>query len=102
MKEQTKNRVLQVLAWSFTCLATGVVLEFEGGGGTKECPVGTQLPVAYLVQLRADWAFLKQIHGIPQFNELAGVCLNLWVWMQSGGRRGLALKCFTKNKNKKV
>ena len=73
-KDKTKNRILQVLAWSFTCLATGVVLEFEGGGGTKECPVGTKLPVAYLVQLRADWAFLKQIYGIPQFNELAGIC----------------------------
>lgn len=73
-KEKTKTRVLQVLAWSFTCLAVGVVLDFEGGGGTKECPVGTQLPVAYLVQLRADWAFLKQMYGIPQFNEVAGIC----------------------------
>ena len=73
-KDKTKTRLLQVLAWSFTCLAAGVVLEFEGGGGTKECPVGTQLPIAYLVQLRADWAFLKQMYGIPQFNELAGIC----------------------------
>ena len=73
-KKTIKDRILQILAWSFTCLATGVVLEFEGGGGTKDCPLGTKLPVAFLIQLRADWAFLKQMYGLPQHNELAGIC----------------------------
>ena len=73
-KGTTINRILEVLAWSFKCLAFGKVIGFELDGNTKQCPVGTILPVCMLVQLRADWAFLKQVYGLPQHNEIAGMC----------------------------
>lgn len=73
-KDTTIRRVLEVLSWSFKCLALGKVIDFEGNGHTKNCPVGTVLPVCFIVQLRADWAFLKQVYGLPQFNEKRGIC----------------------------
>ena len=110
-KGSTKNRVLQVLAWSFTCLATGMVFEFEGGGGTKACPLVCPLPVAYLVQLRADWAFFERYMDCHNtMNWLVCViCVKLilatgemWVWMPSGGTSGWVLKCFTVTKRQEA
>jgi len=73
-KMKTIPRILEILAWSFKCLAVGEVYDFEGIGGTKAVPIGTKLPKALLTQLRADWACLKQVFGLPQQNENAGIC----------------------------
>ena len=80
MTAETWNVVLETIAWSFKILAHGRV--FEGPGFSDPlnkkalgfAPAGTLVPRSFLVQLRADWAFLKICYKLPQHNENIGIC----------------------------
>lgn len=80
MISATWNAVLNILGWSFKILAHGKVFKYEGFDdplnrhAIKLSPIGSAVPKTFLVQLRADWAFLKVCYKLPQHNENNGIC----------------------------
>lgn len=71
----TFQDISAVIAWSFRALITGVHPSFGPKGEPLEDKLllsvaGTQLGVkACLMQIRADWPFLKQLFGVPSWSN---------------------------------
>ena len=82
VKHATYNAIMEVLAWSLQKLAAGIFPEARhdgtafGPGETARKNLATHCqPVrALLVEMRADWAALKQVFQFPQQNENSGIC----------------------------
>ena len=81
VKHNTKDDIFAVLAWSFQHLAAG---RFPSSRHDNEPWLQTdiwrkkhalqKLPRSILVELRGDWAFMKETFRFPQHNELLGCC----------------------------
>jgi hypothetical protein len=94
IKHETYQSILQVLAWSLKHLAFGTMPD-QRQDGTAFGP-GEQWRVrwvrklkpakALLVEIRADWAALKQVFQFPQQNENSGIC-----WMCSATPQDIRL-----------
>jgi hypothetical protein len=82
IKHQTYNAILDILAWSLKNLALGAfpVQRHDGkpfglGEGFRMNLKNHLKPAkALLVEIRADWAALKQVFQFPQQNENSGIC----------------------------
>ena len=67
MTEQTEGPLLTVVAWSFSCLMTGVHPSVDPWGEPwppntdRAKKAGSPLPCAALVQIGGDWKYLHQI-----------------------------------------
>ena len=84
MVPETIDTLLEVMAWSFNVLLSGITPDtdwldrpLEGGGewlanGYRGC----------LAQCRGDWAFYKEIFRFPAWNEAESMC-----WMCRAGSR---------------
>lgn len=79
-RHQTFNAIFDVLSWSLKHLALGIhpVKRHDGkdfGTGEVHRSMIKIMPArALLVEIRADWAALKQTFQFPQQNENAGIC----------------------------
>ena len=78
----TFDDLFSVLSWSFRCLATGQhpSCRHDGLPFTKtdskrkqvsETPIGLK---GFLVEVRGDWAMMKQVFRFPAWNSLSGCC----------------------------
>lgn len=83
VKHKTFNAILEVLAWSLKHLALGMwpVSRHDGadfGPGemhrVRTAKSDCKPAKALLLEIRADWAALKQVFQFPQQNENAGMC----------------------------
>ena len=80
--KQTYDDLMAVFAWSFQQLAAGTwpLARHDGSPWTsadkkRGKKAGTKLPVrAALVEIRGDWAFMKETFGLPAWNEAGGLC----------------------------
>lgn len=82
IKHKTLDDILEVLSWSFRCLAGGVMPSCRHDG-TAWCgtdvhrsrhagaPIGLQ---GVLAEVRGDWACYKSVFRLPAHNELEGCC----------------------------
>ena len=77
-KGKTEDDIMEVIAWSFRCLLTGVMPEYDLHGaklkGKAAKWAGQPVPKAILTEVRADWSWLKATFRFPQHNELDGIC----------------------------
>lgn len=79
MDGQTMQDIFDILSWSLKWCAIGMYPKVDQHGnqfvGKRGEMAGSQLTFkGLLVEIRADWCFLKQAFGFPQHNENAGVC----------------------------
>ena len=79
VKHSTFNAIFDVMAWSLKHLALGKfpLQRHDGtdfGPGEKHRHNLGQPAKALLVEIRADWAALKQTFQFPQQNENASIC----------------------------
>ncbi len=81
--EDTIPEVLKVLAWSFQHCAAGHHPTSRHTGEPFHSKKDKELissalqalPArSLLMELRADWSYLKEAFGVPQWNEAAGAC----------------------------
>ena len=74
--------ILQVITWSFRCLASGLMPDarhdgaawFDSDGGRKKAAGGPLGVRGILAEVRGDWACFKSTFRLPAWNELAGCC----------------------------
>ncbi|CAE7296835.1 unnamed protein product [Symbiodinium sp. CCMP2592] len=81
LKEFTWDAVLSIMAWSFAFLAAGISPSSRHDGmawlpsdKARRARSGLQLPRAFLIQVRGDWAFYKQTLYMPAWNRKDGCC----------------------------
>ncbi|CAE7224502.1 unnamed protein product [Symbiodinium sp. CCMP2592] len=81
LKEFTWDAVLSIMAWSFAFLAAGISPSSRHDGTAwlpsdkaRRARSGLQLPRAFLIQVRGDWAFYKQTLYMPAWNRKDGCC----------------------------
>lgn len=80
--KRTYDDLMAVFAWSFQQLAAGKwpVTRHDGSPWTsadvkRKKQAGSSLPLrAALVEIRGDWAYMKETFGLPAWNELGGLC----------------------------
>lgn len=77
----THDSVMEVLAWSFQQLAMGRWpmarhdgLDWQPGDAKRQRKAGQAVLRSALVELRGDWAHMKECFGFPAWNEVAGIC----------------------------
>jgi hypothetical protein len=81
VKGDTKDDIMSIIAWSFQQLAAGrFPASRHDGTAWNSTDVWRKqkslkpLPRTVLVEVKGDWAFMKDCFRFPQFNELAGCC----------------------------
>ena len=82
VKGATLDDLMEVLAWSFTCLALGKYpvarhdnSPFNSSDRSRLKQAGSSINLhGILVECRGDWKQLKDVFRFPQFNENAGIC----------------------------
>lgn len=78
LKNKTWDSILLIMTWSLMVLASGVMPEFGHDGqrltGKRAKWAGKPVPKTICVEIRSDWAFLKQCFRFPAHNEKAGIC----------------------------
>ena len=80
--KQTYDALMAIFAWSFQHLAAGTwpSARHDGSPWTpadskRRKRSGSKLPLrAALVEIRGDWAFMKETFGLPAWNEVGGLC----------------------------
>ena len=81
IKAATKDDILSVVAWSLTQLAAGTMPTMRhdekawlSTDAWRKKLANKPVPRAALVEIKGDWAFMKDTFRLPQFNENAGCC----------------------------
>ena len=80
----TYHDIMEVISWSLRCCATGRFPDSRHDGAAwsttdnwraKEARIRASLGYkACLCEVRGDWAFMKEVFGLPAWNERAGIC----------------------------
>ena len=80
-KQTTKDDIMAVISWSFQQLAAGRYpisrhdgLQWQVTDAWRKKKNLQPLPRAVLVEVKGDWAFMKDTFRFPQHNELLGCC----------------------------
>lgn len=80
--KETYDDLLAILAWSFEQLAIGHWPKVRHDGAAwkpsdskRRRQAGVALPCrGALVEIRGDWAFMRECFGLPAWNEAQGLC----------------------------
>ena len=80
-KHKTKDDILKVISWSMQHLAAGMFPtirhdeeQWRQSDAWRKRKSSTKLPKGILVEVKGDWAFMKECFRFPQHNETAGCC----------------------------
>jgi len=80
-KGDTKDDIMSAVSWSFQLLAAGMfpmTRHDEEKWLSTDCwrkkKAGLSIPKGILVEVKGDWAFMKDTFRFPQHNELNGCC----------------------------
>ena len=81
VKNDTKDDICAVIAWSFQQLAAGRFPVFRhdedkwlASDAWRKKKTGLLLPKCILAEVKGDWAFMKDTFRFPQHNENMGCC----------------------------
>jgi hypothetical protein len=83
VKDKTFDDIMEVLAWSFLCLAAGRFPSARhdnspfhpGSDQARSKKAGFVVGFhGFLVECRGDWKMFKEVFRFPQFNENSGIC----------------------------
>jgi hypothetical protein len=81
VKQKTKDDILKVISWSMQNLAAGMFPSHRHDEETwiqsdswRKKKALQKLPQGILVEVKGDWAFMKDCFRFPQHNEKAGCC----------------------------
>lgn len=83
VSSETFDALLQVVAWSFQAMASGIYPSRRHDGTLFETPSDTARrkmagqPLghrAVLAEIRGDWKFMKEVFKFPGWNSQSGIC----------------------------
>jgi len=81
VKGKTKDDILRVISWSMEHLAAGTFpqerhdeMPWLQSDSWRKKKKSNPLPRSILVEVKGDWAFMKDCFRFPQHNETAGCC----------------------------
>ena len=81
VKQHSMDDILEIFRWSMLHCALGRHPRARHDGSpflatekSRAKKAGMSLPKAMLLEIRADWAWLKQGLGFPAWNEKSGIC----------------------------